>query len=106
MMKSLLAATALSLSVALAAIPSTASARSPVDEQMQPGKSVKKPDQSGKSKVLKKGAKYQGGGQAVANPGKHNLKAPAKGKRWVKDGSNFLLIDTAKGTIDSIQKSR
>lgn len=105
-MKSLLAATALSLSVAFAAIPSTASARSPVDEQMQPGKSVKRHVQSGKSKAWKKGAKYQGGGQAVANPGKHNLKTPAKGKRWGKEGSNVLLIDEARGTVESVHPGR
>ena len=105
-MKHLLAATALSLSVVFAAIPSIALARSPAEEQTEAGKPGKKPVQPGKAKVWKKGANYRGAGQTVASPRSHNLTPPPKGKRWVKDGSDFLLIDNARGIVESVRTGR
>lgn len=99
-MKHLLVVTAL----VLAGMTAPALARSSGGAQIEASRLEKTPATPGK--VWKKGARYKGNGQAVSNPAKYNLKAPAKGKRWVKDGSNFLLVDSAKGIVISVQQGR
>lgn len=53
----------------------------------------------------RKGGKYSGRGSAVSNHRRHNLQAPPRGHRWVRDGDDFLLIATATGVIASIVRA-
>lgn len=54
----------------------------------------------------KKGERYSGRGARVSNYRQHNLKAPPKGHRWVRDGNDFLLVAIGTGVIASIANSR
>ena len=59
-----------------------------------------------KTQRWKKGAKYNGRGARVSNYRQHNLKAPPKGHRWVRDGNDFLLVAVGTGIIASIVNRR
>lgn len=59
-----------------------------------------------KKQQWKKGGKYSGKGARVSDHRRHNLKAPPKGHRWVRDGNDFLLIVTGTGIIASIVAGR
>lgn len=94
-------ATAMAALIALANLSATAEAqdRLPGGQKMERPSS---PSQSVKKRSWNKGGKYSGQGAAVSNYRKHNLKAPSKGHRWVRDGNDFLLIATGTGIIASI----
>ncbi|MBE0693267.1 MAG: RcnB family protein, partial [Aquamicrobium sp.] len=49
---------------------------------------------------------YSGKGTRVSDHRRHNLKAPPKGHRWVRDGNDFLLVAVATGVIASIVTGR
>lgn len=59
-----------------------------------------------KKQQWKKGGKYTGKGSRVSDHRRHNLKAPRKGYRWVRDGDDFLLVAIATGVIASIVTDR
>lgn len=70
---------------------------------------VKKPQaarQQAKKRQWKKGAKYNGNGSRISDHRRHNLKAPPKGHRWVRDGNDFLLVAIGSGIITSIVTGR
>lgn len=54
----------------------------------------------------RKGALYSGRGSRVTDYRRHNLKAPPKGHRWVRDGNDFLLIAIGSGVIASVVHGR
>lgn len=54
----------------------------------------------------KKGSKYSGKGTRVSDHRRHNLKAPPRGHRWVRDGNDFLLVAIGTGIIASIVTGR
>lgn len=76
--------------------------RSPGGAQVE--RQVKKPQ--ARKQQWKKGARYNGRGSRVSDHRGHNLKAPPKGYRWVRDGNDFLLIATATGIIASVVAGR
>jgi Ni/Co efflux regulator RcnB len=86
--------------IALAPLCSVAMAQgktspSKIEQQASPQKKIKK-------RQWRKGGKYDGGGAAVTDYGRHKLKTPRKGQRWVRDGNDFVLVTTATGVIASI----
>lgn len=63
-------------------------------------------EEQAKPPQWKKGARHSGKGTRVSDHRRHNLQAPPRGYRWVRDGNNFLLIATATGIIASIVTGR
>lgn len=69
-----------------------------IERQAAPKQQVRKPQ-------WKKGGKYNGRGAVVANHGRHKLKTPPEGQRWVRDGNDFILVVTATGVIASVVRA-
>lgn len=65
------------------------------EQQVSPRQKVKK-------QQWKKGGKYKGRGAVVTNYGRHKLRTPPKGHRWVRDGNDFILVAIGTGIITSI----
>lgn len=62
--------------------------------------------QASRTQRWKKGDRYSGRGARVSNYRQHNLKAPPRGHRWVRDGNAFLLVAVETGIIASIVNRR
>lgn len=95
--------------VALSPMLGTAQAQSRSPSGPQIERQVNKPQATrpqAKKQQWKKGAKYRGKGTRVSDHRRHNLKAPPKGHRWVRDGNDFLLIATGTGIIAAIVAGR
>jgi hypothetical protein len=94
---------AMAVLIGLGPLGSAASAQnrapaSQAERQVQPKQQIRK-------QQWKKGGKYSGRGSTVTNHRRHNLQAPPRGHRWVRDGDDFLLVATATGIIASIVRA-
>ncbi|MEO9340426.1 RcnB family protein [Mesorhizobium sp. SB112] len=85
----------LTLLAGMAQAQSRTSAEQKIERQSAPNQQIKK-------RQWKKGGKYGGQGSAVSDHRQHNLKAPPKGHRWVRDGNDFILVAIGTGIIASI----
>ena len=99
------------VAVSIAALMALAPMAGAAQAQSHPAKDQKKIEQaSPKPKAgkqhWKQGGKYSGKGSRVSNYRQHDLKAPPKGHRWVRDGSDFLLVAVGTGVIASIVNGR
>lgn len=95
--------------IALSPMLGSAQAQSRYASGPQIEQQVKKPQaarQQAKKPQWRKGAKYSGKGSGISDYGRHNLKAPPKGHRWVRDGNDFLLVAIGTGVIASIVTGR
>mgnify|MGYP002621332817 CR=1 FL=1 len=97
------------LLMALSPMLGSAQAQSRSGDAPQIERQVKKPQATrpqAKKQQWKKGGKYAGKGARVSDHRRHNLKAPPKGHRWVRDGNDFLLVAIGTGIIASIVTGR
>lgn len=95
--------------IALSPVPGSAQAqsRSPNGPQIeQHGKKPSAARPQAKKQHWKKGGKYTGKGSRISDHRRHNLQAPPKGHRWVRDGNDFLLVAIGSGVIAAIVAGR